>query len=100
MCVHDYKQAFHFNDEVACLLGRLLEKLAKDDPSAFICHFYNIYFAHSAGGRMIGVRLADQLLDRKKLAFYEYEGGERGDKPLLEVCQSCDFWPSKPGMYC
>lgn len=31
-----------------------LEELAQKDPQAFICHFYNVYFAHSAGGRMIG----------------------------------------------
>ncbi len=29
-------------------------RLAKSDPPAFICHFYNFYFAHTAGGRMIG----------------------------------------------
>ena len=31
-----------------------LRELAEKDPPAFICHFYNVYFAHSAGGRMIG----------------------------------------------
>lgn len=31
-----------------------LKELSEKDPQAFICHFYNIYFAHSAGGRMIG----------------------------------------------
>lgn len=31
-----------------------LKELSDKDPQAFICHFYNIYFAHSAGGRMIG----------------------------------------------
>ncbi|CAN4096532.1 unnamed protein product [Withania somnifera] len=31
-----------------------LEELSEKDPQAFICHFYNTYFAHSAGGRMIG----------------------------------------------
>ncbi|XP_042415236.1 heme oxygenase 1, chloroplastic-like [Zingiber officinale] len=31
-----------------------LEELSQKDPQAFICHFYNIYFTHSAGGRMIG----------------------------------------------
>lgn len=31
-----------------------LEELSEKDPQAFICHFYNVYFAHSAGGRMIG----------------------------------------------
>lgn len=34
-----------------------LEELAEKDPQAFICHFYNIYFAHSAGGRMIGKKV-------------------------------------------
>lgn len=34
--------------------SQYLKDLAEKDPQAFICHFYNIYFAHSAGGRMIG----------------------------------------------
>lgn len=31
-----------------------LKELSDKNPQALICHFYNIYFAHSAGGRMIG----------------------------------------------
>lgn len=53
---------------------------------AFLCHFYNTYFAHSAGGKMIGTKLSAVLLDRHKLHFYQYEGGERADKPLLQAC--------------
>ena len=34
--------------------AKYLEELAQKDPQAFICHFYNVYFAHSAGGIMIG----------------------------------------------
>lgn len=34
--------------------AKYLEELSENDPPAFICHFYNIYFAHTAGGRMIG----------------------------------------------
>lgn len=34
--------------------SQYLEELSENDPPAFICHFYNTYFAHSAGGRMIG----------------------------------------------
>ena len=34
-----------------------LVDLSEKDPQAFICHFYNIYFAHSAGGRMIGKKV-------------------------------------------
>eukprot|EP00746_Dinoflagellata_sp_MGD_P163309 gnl/MRDRNA2_/MRDRNA2_91274_c0_seq1.p1 gnl/MRDRNA2_/MRDRNA2_91274_c0~~gnl/MRDRNA2_/MRDRNA2_91274_c0_seq1.p1 ORF type:complete len:367 (-),score=64.37 gnl/MRDRNA2_/MRDRNA2_91274_c0_seq1:86-1186(-) len=59
----------------------LLTKLAVDDPPAFMCHFYNVYFAHSAGGRMIGKMVSDSVLDGKQLAFYEYEGEM---KDLLE----------------
>jgi heme oxygenase len=34
-----------------------LDELSEKDPQAFICHFYNVYFAHSAGGRMIGKKV-------------------------------------------
>ncbi|KDP32405.1 hypothetical protein JCGZ_13330 [Jatropha curcas] len=30
------------------------KELSENDPQAFICHFYNIYFVHTAGGQMIG----------------------------------------------
>jgi heme oxygenase (biliverdin-producing, ferredoxin) len=38
--------------------ARYLEELSEKDPQAFICHFYNVYFAHSAGGRMIGKKVS------------------------------------------
>lgn len=38
--------------------ARYLEELAEKDPQAFICHFYNTYFAHTAGGRMIGRKVS------------------------------------------
>jgi hypothetical protein len=60
----------------------LLKKLAAEDPPAFICHFYNVYFAHSAGGRMIGTKMSDMLLDGAKLQFYAYDGEM---KDLLQV---------------
>uniref|UniRef100_A0A2P2P1W5 heme oxygenase (biliverdin-producing) n=1 Tax=Rhizophora mucronata TaxID=61149 RepID=A0A2P2P1W5_RHIMU len=51
-----------------------LKELSKKDPQAFICHFYNIYFAHSAGGRMIGKKVAEKILDNKELEFYKWDG--------------------------
>ncbi|KAK3001428.1 hypothetical protein RJ639_021828 [Escallonia herrerae] len=51
-----------------------LEELSKKDPQAFICHFYNTYFAHSAGGRMIGKKVAEKILDNKVLEFYKWDG--------------------------
>ncbi|KAL2925093.1 Heme oxygenase 1 chloroplastic [Bienertia sinuspersici] len=51
-----------------------LEDLAQKDPQAFICHFYNVYFAHSAGGRMIGRKVAEKILNKKELEFYKWDG--------------------------
>ncbi|KAL2621149.1 hypothetical protein R1flu_001354 [Riccia fluitans] len=54
--------------------AELLRNLSETDPPAFICHFYNIYFAHSAGGRMIGRKVCESILDGKELEFYKWEG--------------------------
>eukprot|EP00250_Pteridium_aquilinum_P004467 c14671_g1_i1 orf=206-1051(+) len=51
-----------------------LKELAETDPPAFICHFYNVYFAHSAGGRMIGKQVAQKILDGAELEFYKWDG--------------------------
>ncbi|CAK0782606.1 hypothetical protein CVIRNUC_005810 [Coccomyxa viridis] len=59
----------------------LLRELAEKDPPAFLCHFYNIYFAHTAGGRMIGTKVAQMILDSKQLNFYKYDGDY---KPMLD----------------
>jgi hypothetical protein len=68
-----------------------VQRLAREDPQAFLCHFYNIYFAHSAGGRMIGKKVSEMCLDGAQLQFYQYDGElkELLEKvPLLLV--SCD----------
>ncbi|KMZ69279.1 Heme oxygenase (biliverdin-producing) [Zostera marina] len=54
--------------------ARYLEQLSETDPPGFICHFYNVYFAHSAGGRMIGKKVAGMILDDKELEFYKWDG--------------------------
>jgi len=81
----------------ARLLQTLLDENTPSGEAAFVCHWYNTYFAHTAGGLMIGRKLADSLLDGKTLEFYKwYEGGndvgsdagasavEIDHKPLLE----------------
>jgi hypothetical protein len=42
-----------------------------DDIPEFICHYYNYYFAHLAGGRMIGKQMSKLLLDGETLEFYK-----------------------------
>ncbi|KAF1892670.1 hypothetical protein Lal_00031942 [Lupinus albus] len=54
--------------------AQYLTELSQKDPQAFICHFYNIYFAHSAGGRMIGKKVAEKILNKKELEFYKWDG--------------------------
>jgi len=60
----------------------LREMVADGKLEAFVCHFYNFYFAHTAGGRMIGKRMAGMLLDDLTLEFYKWEKGDV-DKELL-----------------
>eukprot|EP00271_Cylindrocystis_brebissonii_P010478 TRINITY_DN26671_c0_g1_i1.p1 TRINITY_DN26671_c0_g1~~TRINITY_DN26671_c0_g1_i1.p1 ORF type:complete len:310 (+),score=70.08 TRINITY_DN26671_c0_g1_i1:143-1072(+) len=51
-----------------------LKELSETDPPAFTCHFYNVYFAHSAGGRMIGRKVSEMILDGRELEFYKWDG--------------------------
>eukprot|EP00983_Pelagomonas_calceolata_P082814 1156024-Pelagomonas_calceolata.AAC.3 len=54
--------------------ARKVADLAATDPPTFICHYYNFYFAHTAGGRMIGSKMSQLLLDSATLKFYQWEG--------------------------
>lgn len=52
-----------------------IRKLGKDGSvNEFLCHYYNFYFAHTAGGRMIGKQMSTLLLDKKTLEFYKWDG--------------------------
>ena len=52
----------------------VLRRLAVDSPPAFICHYYNHYFAHTAGGRMIGAQVSKVALDGWMGEFYKWDG--------------------------
>lgn len=51
-----------------------MQKLLENKPESALCHWYNYYFAHSAGGRMIGRLMQQRLFDSRNFAFYEWEG--------------------------
>lgn len=42
-----------------------------DNIPEFMCHYYNYYFAHLAGGRMIGKQMSKLLLNGETLEFYK-----------------------------
>ena len=44
---------------------------AMESVPELVCHYYNHYFAHTAGGRMIGKQMSALLLDKKTLEFYK-----------------------------
>jgi heme oxygenase (biliverdin-producing, ferredoxin) len=52
----------------------VLKSLAAESVPKFICHYYNHYFAHTAGGRMIGKKMCDMLLEGNMLKFYQWDG--------------------------
>eukprot|EP00293_Proteomonas_sulcata_P009674 CAMPEP_0184298480 /NCGR_PEP_ID=MMETSP1049-20130417/9282_1 /TAXON_ID=77928 /ORGANISM="Proteomonas sulcata, Strain CCMP704" /LENGTH=284 /DNA_ID=CAMNT_0026608625 /DNA_START=1 /DNA_END=855 /DNA_ORIENTATION=+ len=47
---------------------------AKNNEPVFVCHFYNYYFAHTAGGRMIGQKVMDSSFDGHLFNFYKWNG--------------------------
>jgi heme oxygenase (biliverdin-producing, ferredoxin) len=65
--------------------AEFLTELAKQSPPRFICHFYNVYFAHSAGGKMIGRKVSEMILDGKELEFYVWNKNGGLEKSLAEV---------------
>jgi hypothetical protein len=70
-------QEYHLERPVVGRPGReyaqVLYEIANRESSipAFMCHYYNFYFAHTAGGRMIGKQMSALLLNKKTLEFYK-----------------------------
>lgn len=63
--------------ENGILYKSLLLELGSANIPKFICHFYNQYFAHTAGGLMIGKRMSDTLLSGATLKFYQWDSDVR-----------------------
>lgn len=53
--------------------AKYLEGLAEESAPLFLCHFYNIYFSHIAGGQVIGRQVSEKLLEGRELAFCTWE---------------------------
>lgn len=53
---------------------QIIAAKGKEAIPEFMCHYYNHYFAHTAGGRMIGKHMSTLLLDKKTLEFYKWDG--------------------------
>jgi hypothetical protein len=62
-----------------------LQSTFQESAPRFLCHYYNHYFAHSAGGLRIGKRMGDTLLEGATLEFYKWEG----DLPAMKDDLTC-----------
>ncbi|KAJ8772889.1 hypothetical protein K2173_028066 [Erythroxylum novogranatense] len=51
-----------------------LEELAEKSAPLFLCHFYNIYFSHVAGGQVITRQVSDKLFEGRDLEFHRWDG--------------------------
>ncbi|WOL02784.1 hypothetical protein Cni_G11503 [Canna indica] len=50
-----------------------LSNLAEKSVPSFLCHFYNIYFAHITGGQAIGKKVSSMLLEGREPEFYRWD---------------------------
>ncbi|XP_074279302.1 putative inactive heme oxygenase 2, chloroplastic isoform X2 [Silene latifolia] len=50
-----------------------LKELSGKSAPLFLCHFYNSYFSHIAGGQVIAKQVAEKLLGEKELDFYKWD---------------------------
>ncbi len=74
--------------------ARLLEELAKSNLPRFVCHYYNFYFAHTAGGRMIGAKMADILLNGVTLQFFQWKSDVKTliDQTKKKIDELANIW--------
>ena len=61
----------------------------------FVCHYYNYYFAHLAGGRMIGKQMSKMLLDGETLEFYKVSLKETVSSSLPALRIDCTTFCSQ-----
>jgi len=81
----------------------VIRRLGKDGCIAeLLCHYYNFYFAHTAGGRMIGKQMSSLLLDRKTLEFYKWDGNlnEIKDRVKVDIEEMAAKWSSEERKRC
>lgn len=90
------------SDSPGSQYAALLRDLSTSSPPAFICHYYNYYFAHTAGGRMIGKQVSEAALDGWMGKFYSWEGNVKQhlDKVRQVLNQMAKGWSEEEKQAC
>ncbi|KAG9138587.1 hypothetical protein Leryth_012929 [Lithospermum erythrorhizon] len=65
--------------------AKYLEEIAEKTPALFMCHFYNIYFSHIAGGQVIAKKNEPPSTLEQKLCSQQHikKIGKRSSKKLI-----------------
>lgn len=73
--MNDYNLERPTVGKIAVEYANVIQSAASENRiPEFMCHYYNFYFAHTAGGRMIGKKMSALLLNKKTLEFYKWDG--------------------------
>ncbi|XP_068637595.1 probable inactive heme oxygenase 2, chloroplastic [Aristolochia californica] len=54
--------------------SKYLEEIAEKCAPSFLCHFYNVYFAHITGGQVIVKQVSENILEGRELEFSKWDG--------------------------
>jgi heme oxygenase len=82
--------------------SKFLKDIVKESIPKFMCHYYNQYFAHTAGGIMIGKKMAEKLLNNHVLKFYQWDGDVKGllDNVRCKLDDMASTWSDEEKMAC
>ena len=89
-------------DGPGAIYAKKIEEAAKTDAPAFICHYYNFFFAHTAGGRMIGSKVGQMLEIERDLSFYKWEGDVASllDQVRVKINVLAENWDEEQKKHC
>ena len=88
--------------EGAIQYANFLKDIVQQSVPKFMCHYYNHYFAHTAGGRMIGAKMSELLLENKVLKFYQWDGDVKVmlDDTKRKIDQLANTWSEHEKIEC
>lgn len=76
------------------MYAKYLEELAEKSPPLFLCHFYNIYFSHIAGGQVIAKQVPITTFHLLFYLMYDVYADYGIKKKIL------GFWITRIEKYC
>ncbi|KAI3504826.1 hypothetical protein L1887_26558 [Cichorium endivia] len=82
--------------------AKYLEEVAVKNPPFFLCHLYNIYFSHIAGGQVLLKKASEKILEGRELESCQWPGDpEELLKDMREKLNALgQYWPREVKTRC